>query len=408
MKIVKHNFIRIISSAALIFSIMPVLLSCENDSHNTESYDYCTIDEINQFIINVNTSYPEITAVETIGKSVDGKDINALVISSYSGSSTGPSSLEMEPRVRISGGIHGNEKITTEVLIRFINYLVSSYSSDTEIRDLVDSRYIVIIPVINPDGYAKGSRYNSNRVDLNRNFSRGWSNEYTVYGTIAFSEPESDAVSRYTILKRFTTGITLHSGEVIVNMPFDYTTTLPLEDYLVQEFGYAYSRTGSFLSNPDMLSVFDEYNNNLVIDGTIFGAFWYKAPGTLQDWSYLDAGCLDYTVEIAENKYPVSREYIEETYSYNRDSLTAFIKKSGCGVYGTVTDSSSAPVADVKITLSSGDGDLVVYTDSQGYYHRLLLAGTYSLNFDYSGSIKTEVITVTGSDSGTPHNVRLN
>jgi hypothetical protein len=184
-------------------------------------------------------------------------------------------------------------------------------------------------------------------------------------------------------------------------MPFDYTTTLPLEDELVQDFGFAYSRSGTFLSNPDML------NKLHVIDGTIFGALWYYAYGTLQDWSYLDAGCLDYTVEIADSKYPVYPEDIEETYNYNRDSLTAFIKKSGYGVYGRVTDSSLNPVAGVKITIPGGD--LVVYTDSDGYYHRLLLPGNYDLSFEKSGyTTETESVNVPDSDSGILHNVQLN
>lgn len=396
MNIVKHNFRIKISAAAFIFAVFTSFVSCENDSRVTESYDYYTINEVNQFIQSINQSYPDITAVELVGTSVDGRPINALVISDN------PLILEQEPRIRISGGIHGSEKITTETLIRFINYLVSGYSFNAEIKDLVDSRYIAIIPVINPDGYSRGSRYNSNGVDLNRNFDREWSDEYTVYGTAPFSEPESYAVSRYTLLKRFTTGITLHSGAVIVNMPFDYTTTLPLEQMLIREMGYAYSRSGTFLSNPDILADPD------VSYGAVFGAFWYVVHGSMQDWSYLDAGCLDYTVEIAESKYPVSREDIEDTYSYNRDSLVAFIKQSGCGVYGTVTDSSSNPVADVKITLPSGDGDLTVYTDSNGYYHRLLLSGTYDLTFESPGyTSETRTITANGSDSGTALDVQL-
>lgn len=404
MKIAGQNIQKIIPLAALIFAFMLSVSSCERDNTDTvESYTYYTLDEVNQFIEDAHTANPSITEVEQVGTSVDGRAINALVISSYSGSSTGPASLEMEPRVRISAGIHGNEKVTAEVLVRYTNYLLSEFNNgSTEITDLVNTRYIVIIPVINPDGYTISRRYNANGVDLNRNFSRGWSDESPVYGTAAFSEPESLAVSQYTISKRFTTGITLHSGTVIVNMPFDYTTTLPVEDDLVQEFGRAYSKAGTFLSNPDILADSD------VIDGTVFGALWYYAYGTMQDWSYIDAGCLDYTVEIAESKYPVHDEDIEETYGYNRDSLTAFIKKSGYGVYGRVTESDGiTPIADVKITIPGGD--LVIYTDTEGYYHRLLLDGTYDLSFEITGyTTVTETVTVDNTDSGTKLDVQMN
>ena len=399
------NIKKNISAAALIIAIMLFLSSCENSGGGgTDSYNYYTIDEVNQFIEDAHSINPSITEIEQVGTSVDGRPINALIISGYSGTSTGPSSLEPEPRVRISGGIHGNEKITTEVLIRFIDYLLSEYTNgNTDIVSIINSRYIVMIPVLNTDGYVNWTRYNSNGVDLNRNFSRGWSDEGSGHGITFFSEPESQAIRDYSQAIRFTSSVTFHSGAVIVNMPFDYTTTLPVEVTLVQQMGYAYSRAGTFLSNPDILDDSD------VSDGTVFGALWYYAYGSLQDWSYLDAGCLDYTVEIAESKYPVYPGDIEETYNYNRDSLIAFIKKSGYGVYGRVTDTSSNPIAGVKITLPAGEGDLVIYTDVGGYYHRLLMPGNYDLTFEMSGyTTEPESITVPDSDSGILLNVQLN
>ncbi len=376
-----------ITAPAAIMIFLLVLTSCESEHSGSENYTYYTLDEVNRFIDDAHSANPLITAVEHVGTSVEGRPINALVISDN------PSDLEMEPRIRISGGIHGNEKVTTEVVIRYIEYLLSEYNnSNDEITGLINSRYIVIIPVINPDGYTISTRYNANGVDLNRNFSREWSDAYSIYGTEPFSEPESYAVSLYSASKKFTTGITMHSGAVIVNMPFDYTTSLPAEDALVQQMGYSYSRAGTFLNNPGMLADSD------VSDGTIFGGDWYVITGSMQDWSYLDAGCLDYTVEVAENKYPAYSGDMEDTYSYNRDSLTSFIKDSGYGVYGRVTDGSSGPLAGVKITIPGGD--LVVYTDSNGYYHRLLLPGTYSLTFDNSGNTKTESITVPDNDTG--------
>lgn len=398
------NIKKLFSTAAFITVFMLVLSSCESEYSGTESYVYYTIDEVNLFIDDAHDSYPSITAIEQMGTSFDGKPINALVISGN------PASLEPEPRVRISAGIHGNEKITTEVLVRFIDYLLTEYgNSNPEIINLINSRYIVIIPVINPDGYANWTRYNSRGVDLNRNFSREWSDAYSIYGTTAFSEPESLAVSEYSLAKKFTTGITLHSGAVIVNMPFDYGKESlgihPAENALVEYMGLAYAEAGTpaFYTNPDILT------STYVYHGTINGGDWYVITGSMQDWSYLDAGCLDYTVEIAESKYPMYPEDIEEPYSYNRDSLVAFIKKSGYGVYGRVTDGADPAngIAGVKITIPGGD--LVIYTDSEGYYHRLLMPGTYDLTFELSGySTGAETVEVTDADSGIERNVQLN
>jgi hypothetical protein len=399
----KKNTLKIQIAAASILTFMLFALSCEREyPDEVKSYAYYTLDEVNSFIEEAHAANPSITKIEQVGTSVEDKPIKALVISNN------PSSLEMEPRVRISAGIHGNEKLTTEILIRYVDYLLREFNNEnTEIINLINSRYIVIIPIINPDGYVSSRRYNANGVDLNRNFSRKWSGDYSVHGSAAFSEPESLAVSEYSLKKKFTTGITLHSGAVIVNMPFDYGKEslgiFPLENDLVEYMGLVYAESGvhPFNTHPDIL------RSPYVDRGTINGGDWYVITGSMQDWSYLDAGCLDYTVEIAKSKYPVLPEDVEETYLYNRDSLTAFIKKSGYGVSGRVTDSSSNPIPGVKITIL--DSDLVVYTDINGYYHRLLLPGTYELTFQLSGySTQTENVEVPDTESGIHLNVQLN
>jgi len=392
--------LQLIPSAVIITAAI-LLSSCEQSSGgSTASYPYLSYTEINDYLDTVHAAYPSITTIETLGTSVDGKAIKALIISDN------PADLEMEPRVRLTGCIHGNEKITTEVLVRFLEYILEEYSSgNTEISGLVESRYITIIPVLNPDGYENWTRYNSNGIDLNRNFSRAWSDASPVYGDAPFSEPESTAMSQYSILKHFTTGITLHSGAVIVNMPFDYGReslgVYPAENLLVKYMGLVYSGAGTtpFYTNPDILV------SSYVYNGTINGGDWYVITGSMQDWSYLDAGCLDYTVEISRRHAPSTDYEVETVFSYNRDSLIAFIKESGRGVYGRVTDGSTG-LADVKITIPGGD--IVVYTDSQGYYHRLLQPGTYSLTYELTGyTSQAADVEVPDDNTGASQNIIL-
>ncbi len=370
-----------------ILSLLPAIISCGGDG---SGYYYRTPEEAEQFLEEMHASYPSITSIETIGYSVDGRPISAMIISDN------PATLEMEPRVRLSGGIHGNEKITVEFLLTFIEDILSDYRYDKEISSLVDSRYIVLIPIVNPDGYSGFSRYNSNSVDLNRNFSREWSQEIT-HGDFAFSEPESAAIRDFTLAKKFTTGITLHAGAVLVNLPFDYGKAtlgeMPDEYDLVKQMGYAYTTSGTFLNNPRL------YKHKDMDQGTINGGDWYVITGSMQDWSYLDAGCLDLTVEMAQYS-PDEHRDVMDIYYYNRDSLLGFIKKSGYGVYGRVTASGSGePLAGVEVTF--GSRDLVVHTDDNGYYHRLFMSGTYNLVFKKTGySDKTESVTVPDNEAG--------
>lgn len=372
------------------------IYSCSGESGSNDTYTYRTPEQVLSFLNQVHLNYPSITEIEQVSTttSVQGRPIYAIIIS------RNPGTNEMEPKIRLCGCIHGSEKITMDMLLRFLDYLTGSYGSDTEITSLINSRYIVIIPVINPDGLVAGTRYNANNVDLNRNFSREWVSG-TSHGTAAFSEPESRAVRDYSLDKIFHTSISYHSGSILVNMPFDYVAlhdsygvangTIPAEYTLVQQIALCYTTAGTFLSNPDL------YTLTYMDRGTINGGDWYIANGSLQDWSYLDSGCLDLTIEVADLNPDTESEAIQ-VYNYNRDSMIAYIKKAGYGVYGQITDGTN-PIAGVTVQVSGGD--LITKTDSDGYYHCLLLPGTYDVIFNNSGSLQTlSSVTVPDSSDG--------
>jgi len=342
---------------------------------------YHTPAEIDIFLneINQNSNYSSFTKIETVGYSKEGREIKALIISND------PEEIQDEPRIRLTGGIHGNEMISVEILLNFIEYLCSeNHKGTSRIVDLIDSRYIAIIPVLNPDGLIRGRRYNSNDIDLNRNFD-------------SLSQPESAALSVYSKNKVFHSSITFHSGAVLINMPFDYKSKIidneyPEEYNLITSMALSYAR-GGFSSNPDVYT--KVYNSDYgdyidLVEGTINGGDWYVVTGSLQDWSYLHTGCIDMTVEVARSN-PSTIEGIDAVYSYNQGSLLDYIEKAGYGVHGRVTSSAEPDgVKDVEITVvydngSGITGDIIVKTDSKGYYHRILGAGNYNLVFRKSG-----------------------
>ncbi len=90
-------------------------------------------------------------------------------------------------------GIHGNEKGAVDMLRTFADEIATQPS-------IVSSKKkIVIIPLLNPDGYMEDLyRTNANGVNLNRNFATpGWTaspDEETFAGTEPFSETEARAL----------------------------------------------------------------------------------------------------------------------------------------------------------------------------------------------------------------------
>ncbi len=382
-------------------------ISCSGGSGDVNPHAYTlpdcyrTLDEIDEFIDTTANDYPSIVSVKTLGYSVSGRAIRCIIISDN------PDSFENEPCVRLTGGIHGNEPVGVELVLRYAQYLTENYAADSTVKGLVDSRYIVIVPVLNPDGYVSGTRYNANYVDLNRNFDSDYYVPGGIYGSAAFSEPESRAIRDMISDRVIHSSITFHSGEVIVNLPFDYGRgsmgVLPGENDFVKYMGKAYSMAGTspyiFKENPDL------YDSAYVEDGVINGGDWYVITGSLQDWSYLEYGCLDITVEVALSD-PEDEAGLAEVFSYNRDGITAYIEHSGYGVYGRVTDSGGNPVSGVEVYVSGGD--LITKTDLQGYYFKILDGGDYTLNFVKTGYTSvSETVTVTTGGS-IERNVTMN
>ncbi|MDQ3416606.1 MAG: hypothetical protein M3474_05840 [Actinomycetota bacterium] len=89
-----------------------------------------------------------------------------------------------------SGGhraIHGNEKQTPRPLLHLRDH------------QPITGVNLWVIPVMNPDGFRRGSRKNAHGLDLNRNFPAGWRDLDGNYdsGPPPRSEPETRAVLRF-------------------------------------------------------------------------------------------------------------------------------------------------------------------------------------------------------------------
>lgn len=113
------------------------------------------------------------------------------------------------------GAIHGNERSTYSLMSRWIQEL------EARAREIPADKKIVVVPQINPDGLARGSRLNANSVDLNRNFATGdWKKDITTVGNQPFpggggdsplSEPESKAMAALASRLRPELTLSYHS-----------------------------------------------------------------------------------------------------------------------------------------------------------------------------------------------------
>src|SRR6056297_497205 len=108
---------------------------------------YYTYEEMIEAMKVLHEAYPEMTELEMIGKSEEGREIYALTINNPE---TGD---ELEkPGVYIEGNIHGNEIQAGEVCMYYANMLLTKYDKNEKIKKAVDRNAHYIIPVVNVDG----------------------------------------------------------------------------------------------------------------------------------------------------------------------------------------------------------------------------------------------------------------
>ncbi len=107
-------------------------------------YDY---DEVNEALKALNKAYPEMTKLEVVGKSEEGREIYALTINN---SKTGEASGK--PGVYVDGNIHGNEIQAGEVCLYYANMLLTKYGENEKVTKAVDRNAHYILPVVNVDG----------------------------------------------------------------------------------------------------------------------------------------------------------------------------------------------------------------------------------------------------------------
>ncbi len=73
------------------------------------------------------------------------------------------------PAVGFFGGVHGLERIGTQVVIAYLESLVARLQWDVVLQTQLQHLRLVFMPLVNPGGMARGTRANPRGVDLMRN-----------------------------------------------------------------------------------------------------------------------------------------------------------------------------------------------------------------------------------------------
>ncbi len=346
---------------------------------------YHTYEEVTAELQLLAAQYPAICDLLSIGQTVEGREMWILKISDN------PLIEEAEPEFKYVSTMHGDEIVGQELLINLIHLLLENYGTDARITNLVDNAEIWIMPSMNYDGTFHTQRWNANGVDLNRDFpDREWDAESDTTGR----EPETINMILFSLRHHFTLSANFHGGALVANYPWD--KKLPGDD-----------GAGNYAAAPDDATFIDlaltyasnnlpMFNSPFFQNGITNGADWYEISGGMQDWNYYYLHDKELTIEVSQIKWP-AYSTIAQFWLDNREAMLAYMEKIFTGIKGTVRDSLSLrPVAaEIKI-LETGTS---VASDSfLGDYYKVIVPGTYSLQFSAPGYLTKTVYNV-GVDS---------
>jgi carboxypeptidase T len=309
---------------------------------------YHTYAEVKQLIDNTVAAHPGIARRFNIGKTYQGRKMWGIKISDNVGVD------EAEPEVFINAQIHARERASGELALATIGWLTDNYGAGDalgqRVTDVVNSREIFIVPVMNPDGAEfdiKGGvwhQWRKNRqpipdstaigVDLNRQFGYMWGG-----GGNASDKPSSDfyrgpnawyapEVRNYRdfVNGRYQNGkqqikviLSLHSAGRLVLWPYSYTKAdVPPE--MTQDDHDAFVALGTKLASLNGYK--PEQGSDL-----------YRVPGDQDDWAYHEWGIFTMTFELkagSNRRYYPTQSELTADVGNNRSAVLYLLEQADC------------------------------------------------------------------------------
>jgi len=361
--------------------------------HPRLSFDYHNYTSMTTFLRHVSTIYSNLTALYSIGQSVQGREIWVMVVSR-----SPYEHMIGKPNIKYVANMHGNEAVGREMMLHLILHLVQNYDTDYYIRWLLDNTRIHIMPSMNPDGFEVAQegtcqggqgRYNARGFDLNRNFP-----DYFKQNNKR-SQPETEAVKEWISKIQFVLSGNIHGGALVASYPFDNTPnsifssvlsspSLTPDDDVFKHLAQSYSLNHArmYLGEPCKVGA-PQFRN-----GTTNGAAWYPLTGGMQDYNYIWHGCMEVTLELSCCKFPPSTE-LSQFWDDNRNSLLQFMGEAHRGVKGFVKDESLRPIEGASMKVKGRD--VGFQTTKEGEFWRILLPGIYSMEVFAEGFQPREV-----------------
>ncbi|MFC1555018.1 M14 family zinc carboxypeptidase [candidate division KSB1 bacterium] len=127
---------------------------------------YTSHEEMIEFLEKIQKTTTEMTLSE-FGTTLEGRVQPYAIFSRPLVTKPWEAMTSGKPIVVLAANIHGGERTVRESLLLLVRELATK---GTEMNNLLDKLVVLIVPSINPDGFAHGTRGNSTGQDMNRDW----------------------------------------------------------------------------------------------------------------------------------------------------------------------------------------------------------------------------------------------
>jgi hypothetical protein len=352
-------------------------------------------------------------------RTYQGREIMGVEIAKDVGASDG------RPVYFAMGMHHAREWPSAEAVLEFAHLLAQGYGSDARITRLLESERVVIVPIVNVDGFVEsreggaaglpdgadttgagdlqtvegvallGGSFAYRRkncagaipspdvpctlqwgIDNNRNYGNGWGGPgagtdpitQSYRGPAPFSEPETQAVWEYSRTRAVTGLVTMHNvAALVLRPPGLHNAGKAPDEPRMKQLGDAMAAATGYTS---------QYSYQL-----------YDTSGTTDDYTYAAQGGYAYTIEMGpqggEFHMPYKTGVVDQwdgTYAKNglglREALLLGAESAADPMDHSVLTGSAAPgtVLRLKKTFGTQTGPICSY--AQGYINSSAIGGS--------------------------------
>ncbi len=277
---------------------------------------YRTLSETYHELAQLEVAHPTLVKrFELSHKSLLGQPIYAMEVSSNVHTPSG------KPVFLMTGLHHAREWPTVDLTMEFVWDLLKHHGTDQRITRLLDSVRVIVVPVVNPDGYdiSRSLLHEQKRkscrivmgevpswsecaaptnadvgVDLNRNYGAFWGGGGATIGVSGgsargespFSEPETRAMRDLMASHQVVLALSNHTPDAkVLRVPSATEEPVPADilpyDSLAQALG-----------------------RDMAWEAGAWPDIYYAAAGTMEQTAYYAAGTLAFTFEHTPRQNP--------------------------------------------------------------------------------------------------------